>query len=259
MKLTDLLTKSNRPDPRAELRSVVDQIASVVRARDDNRERKATLSASLASLLESDPTQWAEAKKALGEPDAIEERAALVLPKLEARRAELSARVHHDEIQTRKNEYVAQMKRVEAAARALAEANADAIALHGRTQAEFSGADMRHFTPIAYVGIAERSLLALWTDAMGRFWSPAPAMPTENKPKRSAIPRALDAPPVAAVTPALTVARHLPKPVKDGRVVTMLRANVELEDGYQSRIGDRLTVDPAMANRLVASGAADFD
>ena len=259
MKLSDILSKVSRSDPRSELSSLVDQIASITLARDDNRKRKATLAASLPSLLETDPTQWASVKKALGEPDAIEERAALYLPTLEVRRAEVAARVHQDEIQARRREYVAQMKRVETAARALADANAAAIALHGRTQAEFSG-DLRHFSPIAYVGIVEQSLLALWSDQMDRFWSLAPSSPPVATPKRTMKPVAAEVVPVAPAqaAPAPNPVRRLPEPANGGLAITMLRGNVELDGGYQSRIGDRLTVDPNTANRLVASGAADF-
>ncbi len=116
---------------------------------------------------------------------------------------------------------------------------------------------MAQLPRIAFGGIAVADLIDLWSReterGLGIFADkkPAPAMP--KKVTKPAMPTVIKADPA----PRPNAKRELPAPVAAGAEIVILRDGLDL-DGFQAAIGDKITVAPDIARRVVQAGAADF-
>jgi hypothetical protein len=129
-----------------------------------------------------------------------------------------------------------------------------------------------HIEASAYLGMLTRPFVDAWADAMAkRLAAPAP----QPAPVAMVSPRVAEKParpvgvadkriqPVQPVAPAEPAKSRRPLraakvAVGDRRLVKFHRANVELEDGDLSLIGDVVDVPAATAEALVRNAAADY-
>jgi hypothetical protein len=152
-------------------------------------------------------------------------------------------------------------KALEAAARLQQEA----IAIRDAAAAELGNAAVEVNLPrLVYLGFLLDPLIQIWVAEQSKLWSPkaapapvalpAPAKPVAVLPPKS---NAIAGPPAPTARP---IPRRRPlrddEPADGETLVQVLRAGVELPDGTQAYVGDRLALAATEANILILRGAA---
>ena len=188
-----------------------------------------------------------------------------LLPQLESKLVAAKAIKHRDALAKHLAAARAAYPRLRAAVENAAAAQADAIAVRQAAERELGeGVVQQHIPIVAFRGLLLPDLVELWRAEMDRVFAapapqPAPVTVTAVKPT-PARPAAKPAPAVVAVEPkpARRPLRADKVAVGDRRLIKFQRANVELEDGDLSLVGDQVSVPAAMAEALVRNAAADY-
>jgi hypothetical protein len=149
------------------------------------------------------------------------------------------------------------------AVEAAAELQVEAIALRDRAVAELGEQLVQANIPhVAFNGLLLPDLVQVWAQELRRSFNPPSAKPapaSRTAPAVKANGHAKPATPVPAPPRSKRAARADPLPQSDEQTsVIFLKGGIELPDGQQSLVGDRITMAAAQARAYALRGVADI-
>lgn len=150
--------------------------------------------------------------------------------------------------------------RLQRAIEAAAAVQVEVISARNAAIAELGeGLVSQQLPPLVFLGFILPDLVALWSAEQARIWSAEPPRPPaapRPQPEKPAPVKAISVAPAAP--PPRRPLRQDPPPGEGECAIVFTRGGVELPDGAQAMVGDRLNVRVDEARTDLLRGAADY-